>query len=81
MEDYKKRDRKHHFLNKIKGVPEDAQEILLLRYLRDRSTKAVYILQKRNGQQKDFTVVTFESQEELEKASEKPCRYNNTMLR
>ena len=81
VEDYKERDRRHRFLNKIKEVPEDAQEILLLRCLRDRGAKAVYIPRKRNGQQKDFAVVTFESQEELEKASEKPCRYNNTMLR
>ena len=81
VEDYKKRNKRHRFLNKIKEVPEDTQEILLLRCLRDRDAKAVYIPRKRNGQQKDFVVVTFESQEELEKASEKPCRYNNTMLR
>ena len=43
VEDYKERDRRHRFLNKIKGVPEDAQEILLLRCLRDRGAKAVYI--------------------------------------
>ena len=81
IEDVKKRDRRHQHLAKVKGIPKEAKESLLLRCLKDKGAKAIYIPRGRNGMTKDYAVVTFESQQELEEASSKPFRYNNWLLK
>ena len=67
-------------MTKLYGVPEGASETLLLRCLRQTGAKAVYIPKRRGGGTKQSAVVTFEKQEDLEKAVEKPVKYNNWTL-
>lgn len=81
IEDPKARDKRHQNLAKIRGIPREAQEVLLLRCLKDKGAKAIYIPRRRGGSAKDYAVVTFESQQDLEDASSKPFRYNNWLLK
>src|SRR5260363_410168 len=67
-------------MTKLYGVPEGASETLLLCCLRQTGAKAVYIPRRRGGGTKQSAVVTFERQEDLEKAVEKPVKYNNWTL-
>jgi hypothetical protein len=76
-EDYETRDKQGQFTAKLLDVPRGASEVLLLRCLRNKGAKAVYIPHNRNGNQRKFAIVTFANAEEADKAQTSPIWYNN----
>ena len=58
-EDYTQREKQSRFTAKLLDIPKGASEVLLLRCLRNKGAKAVYIPFNRNGNQKKFAIITF----------------------
>ena len=79
-EDHEERDRRHKFVAKLTGITEGLSETLLLRHLKDRKAKAVYIPKRRSGYMKQIAKVTFANKKEMEEAKRKLVRYNNLTL-
>ena len=61
-------------------MSKEASEVLLLRLLRNKGAKSVFVPMNRNGNPRGYAIITFESQEELERARSKPLSYNNQTL-
>jgi hypothetical protein len=76
-ENYEQRNRQSLYTAKLLELPKEASEVLLLRSLKSKGAKSVYISTNRNDNTKRFAIITFASQEELEAAQSKPIRYNN----
>ncbi|CAG8669371.1 2119_t:CDS:2, partial [Ambispora leptoticha] len=62
---------------RLKELLKEASEILLLNKLRNKAAKSVYIPYNRNGWQRAIAIVTFENEENKDKATMRPVRYNN----
>lgn len=62
------------------GLARGASEVLLLRHLKNRGAKTVYIPPNRNGNPRGTATVTFKNKEDLRSASRNPVRYNNYIL-
>jgi hypothetical protein len=76
-ENYEQRNRQSLYTAKLLEIPKEASEVLLLRSLRSKGAKSVYIPANRNGNSRRFAIIAFASQEELEAAQSKLIRYNN----
>src|ERR1043165_7258370 len=64
----------------LKDLPASASEVLLLRCLKSRGAKSVYIPFNRNGNQRRSAIVTFATEEEMNAAKSKLIRYNNHLV-
>ena len=62
------------------GIPKEASEVLMLRLLRNKEAKSVFVPMNSNGNPRGYAIITFESQEELERARSKPINYGNHTL-
>lgn len=76
-EDYEKRNKQKQFVAKLLEIPRGASETLLLRSLRSKGAKSVFIPRNRNGNPKGFALVSFANAKELANAQSRPMRYNN----
>jgi hypothetical protein len=76
-ENYEERQRQSQYTAKITDLPSKASEVLLLRCLRSKGAKSVYIPPNRNGNQRRTAIITFATEEEMKAAQSKPIRYNN----
>jgi len=76
-EDYMQREKQSHFTAKLLDIPKGASEVLLLRCLRNKRAKVVYIPVNRNRNQKNFAIITFTNAQEAEAAQTTPIWYNN----
>jgi hypothetical protein len=76
-EDYEERNRQSQFTAKLTELPGSASEVLLLRCLKNKGAKSVYIPSNRNGNQRRTATITFATKEEMNSAQTKPIRYNN----
>ena len=76
-EDYHQRDKQGQNTAKLLDVPKGASEVLLLRCLKSKGAKAVYIPHNRNGNQKKFAIITFANALAAEEAQITPIWYNN----
>jgi hypothetical protein len=79
-EDYNLRDLHSQFTAKLLELPGNASEVLLLRCLRKKGAKSVYIQVNRNGNQRRSATITFTSEKEIKVAQTKPIRFNNYLL-
>jgi hypothetical protein len=79
-EDYNLRDQHSLYTTKLLELPGNASEVLLLRCLRKRGAKSVYIPTNRNGNQRRSAIVTFALEKEMKTAQTKPIRFNNHLL-
>jgi hypothetical protein len=79
-EDYKQRDQQSQFTTKLRDLPANASEVLLLRCLKSKGAKSVYISPNRNGNQRRSATITFASKEEMDVAKSKLIRYNNHQI-
>jgi hypothetical protein len=76
-EDYNQRNKQGQYTAKLLNIPKEASEVLLLRCLKNKGAKAVYIPYNRNGNQKKFAIITFENALVAEEAQTTPIWYNN----
>ena len=76
-EDYDERGKQSQYTAKLLNIPKGASEVLLLRCLKSKGAKAVYIPHNRNGNQKKFAIITFASAKETKAAQTTPIWYNN----
>ena len=67
-EDYEQRNKHGHFTAKLLEVPKEASEVLLLRSLKSRGAKSVFMPTNSNGNSKGFAVVTFANRVDLDNA-------------
>ena len=79
-EDYNLRDLHSQFTAKLLELPGNASEVLLLRCLRKKGAKSVYIQVNRNGNQRRSATIIFASEKEMKAAQTKPIRFNNHLL-
>lgn len=70
--------RTHHA--RLKNVPKNAKEVLLLRQVRCLGAKTVHIFNNRNGNRKGVAVVEFINRQEIEKAVSSKASYFNAKL-
>ena len=71
-EDYEQRNKHSRFTAKILEVPKGAFEVLLLRSLKNKKAKSVFMPINSNGNSKGFAIVIFANQEDLDLAQSKP---------
>src|SRR6185436_18244494 len=71
-EDYNRRNMQSQFTTKLMELPGNASEVLLLRCLRKKGARSVYIPSNRNGNQRRSAIITFASAEEMEAAQTRP---------
>ncbi|CAG8792665.1 9049_t:CDS:2, partial [Gigaspora margarita] len=62
------------------NIPRGASEVLLLCYLKNKGAKSVFIPKNRNGNPKEFAIISFGSQKDQEKAQSRPIRYFNHIV-
>jgi hypothetical protein len=79
-EDYSLRDQHSLYTSKLLELSGNTSEVLLLRCLRKRGAKSVYIPINRNGNQRRSAIITFASEKEMKTAQTKPIRFNNHLL-
>ena len=79
-EDSELKEENSRFKAKLKGVSKEASEVLMLRLLRNKGAKSVFVPVNRNRNLKGYAIITFESQEELKRGRSKLLNYNNHML-
>jgi hypothetical protein len=76
-EDHEAREGQRKHAAKLTELPGNASEVLLLRCLRSKGAKSVYIPPNRNGNQKRTALITFATEEDMKAAQSKPIMYNN----
>jgi hypothetical protein len=76
-EDHEARERQRKHTAKLTELPGNASEVLLLRCLRSKGAKSVYIPPNRNGNQKRTALIIFATEEDMRAAQSKPIMYNN----
>jgi len=79
-EDHGLREQQSLFTARLTGLPGDASEVLVLRCLRNKGAKAVYIPPNRNGNQRRSATVAFATERDLNAAQTKPIRFGNHVL-
>src|ERR1043165_2071980 len=79
-EDYEARDKQRQHIAKLTELPGNASEVLLLRCLRSKRAKSVYIPPNRNGNQKRTATIMFATEEEKRVVLTKPIMYNNFQI-
>jgi len=62
-EDYTQCDLQNVFTTRLTGLLGNASEVLLLRCLKNKKAKSVYIPPNRNGNQRRAATITFASKE------------------
>jgi hypothetical protein len=67
-EDYNRRNMQNQFTTQLVELPGNASEVLLLRCLKKKGVKSVYIPPNRNGNQRRLATITFVSAKEMEAA-------------
>ena len=67
-EDYTRRNIQSQFTTKLTELPGNASEVLLLRCLKKKDAKSVYILMNRNRNQRRSAIITFALEKEIEAA-------------
>ena len=79
-EDSNLKEENSRYKAKLIGIPKEASEVLMLRLLRNKGAKSVFVPMNSNGNPREYAIITFESQEELERARSKPINYGNHTL-
>ena len=77
IEDHKARETQKKYTAKLTELPRNASEVLLLRCLRSKGARSVYIPPNRNGNQKKTATIMFATEEDMEAAQSKLIMYNN----
>jgi len=76
-EDHEAREKQRKYTAKLTELPGNASEVLLLRSLKSKGAKSVYIPPNRNGNQRRTATVIFATEREMKAAQSKPIMYNN----
>src|SRR6185295_8748181 len=79
-EDHEAREEQRRHTAKLTELPGNASEVLLLRCLRSKGAKSVYIPPNRNGNQRKTALITFATEEDMMAAQSKPIMYNNFQI-
>jgi len=77
VEDHKARETQKKYTAKLTDLLRNVSEVLLLRCLRSKGARSVYIPSNRNGNQKKTAMIMFATEEDMEAAQSKPIMYNN----
>ena len=61
-------------------VPGNASEVLLLRSLKSKRAKSVYIPPNRNGNQRRTAIIMFATKKDMQAAQSRPIIFNNSRV-
>ncbi|CAG8820715.1 13611_t:CDS:1, partial [Gigaspora margarita] len=73
-------EKRRIYYARLKNVPKNAKEVLLLRQICHLGVKTVHIFNNKNGNRKEVAVVEFTNKQEKEKAASSKAFYFNTKL-
>src|ERR1043165_1312260 len=76
-EDHEARKKQREYTAKLTELSGNASEVLLLRSLKSKGAKSVYIPPNRNGNQRRTATIIFATEKEMKAAQSKPIMYNN----
>ena len=79
-EDYDRRNMQSQFTTKLIELPGNASEVLLLRCLKKKGAKSVYIPPNKNENQRKSATIMFASAEKIKAAQTRLIRFNNYLL-
>lgn len=68
------------FRTRIYNIPRHTREVLLMRQLKYTKAKTIHIFKNTNGHQREYAIVDFGSQADLDRAREYAISYYNTHL-